>query len=157
MSKYQNIYLVGFRASGKTTLGKYISSRYGLTFLDTDHRLCKQAGMSIDKMVSLHGWDYFRDMEQKILADTTLQKMAVVATGGGIILRQANRDILKYHKFLTVYLKADPGLVLGRLNTDPHPDQRPPLSSSSLEEEVVSTMTHRDPLYRESADLIMDA
>ncbi|MFO7727866.1 MAG: shikimate kinase [Desulfonatronovibrio sp.] len=157
MSKYQDIYLVGFRASGKTTLGKHISSRYGLRFLDTDDRIQKQAGMSIESMVALHGWDYFRDMEEKIFADTTILKTAVVATGGGVILRQTNRDILKKDKYLTVYLKADPDLVLSRLNADPHPGQRPPLSRHSLQEEIVSTLAHRDPLYRECADLVLDA
>lgn len=157
MSRYQSIYLVGFRASGKTTLGKYISTSYGLRFLDTDHRLQKQAGMSIESMVALHGWDYFRDMEEEILADTTFLKTAVVATGGGIILRQTNRDILKDDKCLTVYLKADPDLVLGRLNADPHPGQRPPLSTGSLEEEISATLVYRHPLYQECADLVMDA
>ncbi len=157
MSGYQNIYIIGFRAGGKTTLATEISSSHGLTFLDTDHKLQDGTGMSIEDIITLEGWEYFRHMEEKILADTTLLQGLVVATGGGIILRKSNRDILKNDKFLTVYLMADTGLILSRLKADPNPGQRPPLSSLSREAEIKETMALREPLYRECADLVLDA
>ena len=96
-------------------------------------------------------------MEEKVLADTTHSKGLVVATGGGIILREFNRCILKDDKHLTVYLKADPLLIVGRLKADPNPGQRPPLSSFSMEEEIKNNLAQRERLYQECADLILEA
>ncbi len=157
MSVFDSIYLTGFRASGKTTLGLAISRQSGLVFLDTDHKLQEEAGMSIESIVFSHGWDYFRDLEENILKQTVLSTGLVVATGGGIVLRQSSRDILKNARFLTVYLKADPDLILRRLNHDPNPGQRPSLSQASMEDEVIENLTRREPLYQECADMVLDA
>jgi shikimate kinase len=157
MPPYQNIYLIGFRASGKTTVARQISSSYGLSFLDADEKLQQDSGMSIEDVVVRHGWDYFREMEKKILADTAQSRGLVVATGGGVILREPNRDILRNSKHFTVYLKARPGLINDRLKQDPHPGQRPPLSNLSLEDEISQSLAQREPLYHECADLVLDA
>jgi shikimate kinase len=157
MTIYRNIYLIGFRASGKTTLARRISLDTGLTFLDTDLKLQKKAKMSIEKMVAMHGWNYFRDLEEEILAETATRQRLIVATGGGIVLRESNRNILKAKTNLTVYLKADRGLILDRLEADPGPDQRPPLSILSREQEVTDILTQREPLYEECADVILSA
>lgn len=154
---YKNIYLIGFRASGKTTLAERISLDTGLIFQDTDQELQEKAKMSIEKMIATHGWNYFRDLEEKILAETAMHQDMIVATGGGIVLRESNRNILKDKKNLTVYLKADHGLILDRLKTDPSPDQRPPLSILSREQEVTEIMTQREPLYEECADVVLSA
>lgn len=154
---FENIYLIGYRACGKTTLARKVAQSSDLKFLDTDQVLQENSGMSIDEMVSKHGWDYFRDIEKKILADTALMRGLVVATGGGIILREANRAILKNDKMLTVYLQADADLVLARLSSDPNPGQRPALSASSLALEVMDTLAQRRSLYLECADLTLDA
>jgi len=157
MSKYRNIYLTGFRACGKTTLAKLISSSYGLVFLDTDQRLQQECGINIEDIVNRYGWEYFRHMEEKILADTVLAQGLVVATGGGIVLRESNRAVLKDDKFLTVYLRADSELIAGRLKADPNPAQRPPLTSLSMEAEIKKNMEQREPFYRICADLILEA
>lgn len=154
---FQNIYLTGYRASGKTTLAKKIAQSSDLKFLDTDQVIQKNCHMSIDEMVAKHGWDYFRDIEEKTLTDTVHMKKMVVATGGGIILRQSNREILKKDSMLTVYLQAEAELVLDRLSSDPNPKQRPALSSSPIALEVMNTLTEREPLYLECADLVLDA
>lgn len=157
MLRHQNIYLIGFRASGKTTLARHIAGKYKLKLLDTDHEIQNNAKMSISEMVAGHGWDYFRDFEKKIMAETALRRNLVVSTGGGVVISTANRQILKDKMHLTVYLKAEPALILSRLKNNPHPDQRPRLSLSSLEEEVVSTMASREPLYLECADMTLEA
>ncbi len=157
MSKFENIYFIGFRAVGKTTLAGHISRKHGLFFLDTDQKLQQEAGMSIEDMVADHGWQYFRDMEEKVLYDTTKARSLVVSAGGGIVLRESNRRILKDDKYLTVYLRADPHLILDRLKAEPNPRQRPPLSTLSLEEEILETLAQREPLYQECADLVLDA
>ncbi|RQD65450.1 MAG: shikimate kinase AroL [Desulfonatronovibrio sp. MSAO_Bac4] len=155
--RFHNIYLIGYRACGKTTLARRVAESSGLKFLDTDQVIQENSHMSIDEMVSSRGWDYFRDIEEKTLADTALIKGMVVATGGGVILRESNREILKEDKMLTVYLQADADLVLSRLSSDPNPKLRPALSKSPLTLEVMNTLTERESLYLECADLILDA
>jgi shikimate kinase len=157
MMIYKNVYLIGFRASGKTTLAERISLDTGLIFQDTDLQLQENANMSIEKMIAMRGWNYFRDLEEKILAETSMRQGMIVATGGGIVLRESNRNILKDKTNLTVYLKADRGLILDRLKADPSPDQRPPLSILSREQEVTEILTQREPLYEECADVILPA
>lgn len=157
MHVYQNIYLIGFRASGKTTLAAQISSSYGLAFLDTDEIIQQNSGMSIEKMVAGHGWDYFRDMEEKAIAETTMSRGLVAATGGGVVLRESSRNILKDKRYLTVYLKAPPELIIKRLQGEPLQGQRPPLSNLSLEDEISEALAKRSPLYHECADLVLEA
>ena len=157
MSVFDNIYLTGFRASGKTTLGLEISRLSGFVFLDTDHKLQEEAGISIKTFVQRHGWDCFRDLEENILSRTAFSSGLVVATGGGAVLRQSNRDILKNKRFLTVYLKASPDLILERLGKDPNPAQRPPLSERSMEDEIVENLIQREPLYQGCADMVLEA
>lgn len=157
MTISQNIFIIGFRACGKTTLAERISQSSGLTFMDTDHELQQKAGMSISDLVKRYGWESFRDMEERVVAVTASLTGRVVSTGGGVILRENNRKILKNSAFLTVYLQADPGLILHRLQADPGLDQRPPLTDFTLEQEVVKTLSQREPLYLECADLVLDA
>lgn len=126
-------------------------------FLDTDHEIQQEAGMSIEEMVSCYGWDYFRDMEEKIMARLDRSLKMIVSTGGGIILRKSNRDVLKSRNCLCVYLKAGAQLIQRRLSTSPHAAQRPPLSRLSLQEEIASVLSRREPLYQECADVVLDA
>lgn len=157
MPKFQNIYIIGFRASGKTSLAAAVSRSTGLTFQDTDQELQQRFKMSIQDIIARHGWDYFRDQEEKILVRTASYRNMVVATGGGIVLREANRNILKDARYLTIYLEAYPYLILERLKADPDPGQRPPLTPLSIEQEVSTTLAQRKVLYEECADLILAA
>jgi len=156
-NKRANIYIIGPRASGKTTLARAIAAKTGLRPVDTDAVLEEKQGKSIQELVTEGGWERFRDLEEKILADTAASTSMVVATGGGVVLRPGNRELLKSPEHLTVYLLADVYLLLQRLEQEPKTGQRPPLSSLSLEEEVRSTLTEREPLYRECADLVLPA
>jgi shikimate kinase len=157
MPVYQNIYLIGFRASGKTTLAARISSSYGLTFLDTDEKIQQVSGISIEEMVAGHGWDYFRDIEERTIAQTTMSRGLVAATGGGAILRESSRNILKDERHLTVYLKARPEVIINRLQGEPLSGQRPPLSNLALEDEIREALAKRNPLYHECSDLVLEA
>ena len=152
-----NIYLIGPRASGKSTLAVEISSRTALKAVDADRLLEGEQGQNISTLVAARGWEHFRDLEEEILSRIAAADKQVVATGGGIVLRQKNRSLLKKGDGLTVYLFADASLMLQRLKHDPLPDQRPPLSRHALEEEVHKTLAERDHLYRECADIILPA
>lgn len=125
--------------------------------MDTDQLIQDEAGMTIEEMVAERGWAWFRSMEEEVLAQTALVKHLVVATGGGAVLSEASRKILKDSFFLTVYLKTSPEQVLKRLAESPVSGQRPPLSDLSLEEEVKNNLAQREPLYLDCADLILDA
>ncbi len=152
-----NVYLIGPRASGKSTLAVEISTRTNLIAVDADRLLEREQGQSISTLVAARGWEHFRDLEEEILSRIAAADNQVVATGGGVVLRQKNRSLLKKRDGLTVYLLADASLMLQRLKHDPLPGQRPPLSHRALEEDVHRTLAERDPLYRECADLILPA
>ncbi|WP_045216642.1 shikimate kinase AroL [Desulfonatronovibrio magnus] len=154
--KYRNVYLIGYRASGKTTLARKLASLLKIRFVDADHELQQQYEMTIDEMVNKHGWPYFREREEKILSEINARQGQVVATGGGVILRSSNRNILTQTQNYCVYLQATISLVLERLNADPISGQRPALSDMSLEQEISTVMSQREQLYLSCADLVMD-
>ena len=109
--------LIGPMGAGKTTLGKKLSKKLGLSFADTDRLIAKDHG-AITKIFEKHGEDYFRDLETKYLAEA-LESFEIVATGGGIVLRDKNRELLTGHK--VVFLDTDQQSVIGKINLDKRP------------------------------------
>ena len=93
------IYLVGPRACGKTTLGKALSEVLDVPYCDTDHHLCERLGMDVATMVERWGWEGFRSRESESLrlASEELAGRGVVATGGGMVLAEANRRYMREH------------------------------------------------------------
>ena len=152
----RNIFLVGPRGSGKTTVGRLAAQRLGLEFADTDALLGDRAGSTIADFVAAHGWDAFRDLEHAVLQDVCAREGQVVATGGGIVLREDNRALLKAHG-LTVYLMADVPTLLARLENDPNAAQRPALTDSPLRQEISAVLNEREPLYFAVADAVLQA
>ncbi|MCX7881989.1 MAG: shikimate kinase AroL [Brevinematales bacterium] len=146
------IVLVGYRGSGKTTLGKHLASHLNIPFVDTDHLIESKAGMSIPEIFQKEGEEGFRLRETMALKEALLLNSAVIATGGGIVLRPENR-ILMRKSDLIVYLVAPLSVLVERIRGDDH---RPPLTSLPLEEEVMTTLKQRIPLYEEVADIILD-
>lgn len=156
-NKRGNIYLIGPRASGKTTLAEDIAGRTGLKAVDADKALQEEQGQSIQEIVSGQGWEYFRDLESKFLQRTAGSGPMVVATGGGVVLGSANRELLKDFRHLTVYLQAEADLICSRLAEDPKPGQRPALSDLDFREEIRATLEKRQKLYMECADIVLAA
>ncbi len=156
-NKKGNIYLIGPRASGKTTLAGELARRTGLTPVDTDEMLQQEQGRSIQEIVADHGWEHFRELEKKVLLYTAQSGSLVVASGGGVVLGSANRELLKDIRHLTVYLQADADLICSRLAEDPKPGQRPALSDLDFREEIRATLEKRQELYRECADIVLAA
>jgi shikimate kinase len=151
-----NIFLVGPRGSGKTTLGRLLAERLNRPFLDTDELILAKSGRPIADIVNEQGWEEFRNMEHAVLAEVCARSHQVVATGGGIVLMQENRSLMKSCGRV-FYLLADPPLLLQRLTQEPLAEQRPPLSGLPLQEELARTLTERSPLYMECADFILRA
>ena len=101
-----NIFIVGPMGSGKSTVGKIISSELFLTFYDTDEEIETRTGASIDWIFDLEGEEGFRKRESKILEDMVHKNSIVLSTGGGIILSESNREMLSSRG--TVFYLATP-------------------------------------------------
>jgi shikimate kinase len=147
-----NIYLIGFRCTGKTTIGKIISKELNMDFIDADDELVKQQGEPISEIVEKHGWDYFRDKESDVLKEISSRKNYVVATGGGVILKKENIDCMKKNGTV-IWLRANPDTVKNRMLKDEKTEQsRPSLTSKGLIDEIKETIETRNPLYTEAMD-----
>jgi len=149
----RNIFLIGPRACGKTSVGRALAERLGVDFVDTDHVLVKNVAMEISEYVEQNGWDGFRDKETETLERVAGEGVRVVGCGGGIVLREANRDILK--SGLTIYLNTAPEVLAERLMKDPNEAQRPSLTGKSIVDEIREILAERAPLYEGCADIVL--
>jgi shikimate kinase len=152
----RNIFLLGMRGSGKTTLGSALAAALGCPCVDTDALVVEAAGKAIDAIVADAGWDEFRRLESEALARAAELPGKVVATGGGIVLAQANRELMQ-RAGVSFYLAADAALLIGRLLRDPNAAQRPALTPLDLHDEVAAVMADREPLYMASMDHMLQA
>jgi shikimate kinase len=143
-----NIYLIGFRCTGKTSVGKIIAQKLGMGFIDADDELVKQQGVTIVDMVDTHGWDYFRDKESDVIKDISEMDNIVVATGGGVILNKTNVECMK-RSGIVVWLKANSETIEQRMLQDTKTDEsRPSLTSKGIIGEIQQTIEERSPLYK---------
>jgi shikimate kinase len=156
MKKHSSLALIGFRATGKSTIGGALAQNLGWTFMDMDALLMESFGRDINAWVRLHGWKSFREAEAKLLMTLSGRKEIVLSTGGGVILSNSNRETLKKN-FDVVWLQASPEIIYSRLKDDPNTTgSRPALTDLPLREEIEQTVLERQPLYRETADYVLD-
>lgn len=147
------LFLIGYRCTGKTTIGKILAERIHHGFLDMDQTIEQQTGSTISDLVRAHGWDYFRRIEKEILIKTREMEDTVVSTGGGIVTDPENLDFLNAAGY-TIWLDADIKTILSRLNSDPVTlSSRPSLTAKSLAEETEEVLNIRRPLYEKAAHL----
>lgn len=142
-----NIALVGLPGSGKSTVGRQLSRRLQLPFVDADHWIEQHLGCSIREYFEREGETGFRDAEEQAIADITAGGPCVIATGGGAILRPANRSCL-HERSRVFYLFATPEEVYRRLR---HDQVRPLLQVADPLARLRELFAQRDPLYRETA------
>lgn len=143
------IYIVGYRCTGKTTVGRLLAGKLKWQFIDTDRQIEQQQGTSISTIVQKEGWSCFRQLEKKALKTISGRQNAVVSTGGGIVLDPENRDVIR-KTGTCIWLKASIVTILDRLSRDPASSgTRPRLSSSGLEQETHELIEQRTPLYRQ--------
>ncbi|MCF8111457.1 MAG: shikimate kinase [Desulfobacteraceae bacterium] len=148
-----NIYLIGYRCTGKTSVAKHLAQKLDMEFTDTDLLLEQEAGMHISNYVSYFGWESFRDLEEKIIRDISDRDRIAAATGGGAVLRENNVLCMKETGFV-VWLTAGAGTILSRMRADENTaGRRPPLSQDPLEEEVRNTLKQRTPLYESACHM----
>ena len=148
-------FLVGLRASGKTSLGTRLARKLKRDFVDLDRLIQEETGCSIASLVAAEGWRGFREREEKALQRTACPD-TIIATGGGVILLEKNRNFLKHCGGTVVYLQASPEVLCKRLQANPLQGQRPSLTGLPLYDEVLTLWKERDPLYREVASFIVD-
>ena len=152
----RHLVLIGYRGSGKTSIGKLVARLLGMEYIDTDIQIQARAGCSIREIFADQGEEAFRDMETRALADLLASKElspTLIETGGGIIMRPENREMIK-KMGMVIWLAVSPEVATARITADSFSDeQRPPLSDQSLAEEVERMIALRNPLYSELADV----
>ena len=152
-----NLFLIGYRGSGKTTVAEALARRLSWPWLDADAELERRAGKSIKEIFAEGGETAFRDLESAVLADLAALDSHVIALGGGVILREQNRTLLR-QRGKVVWLTAAPDTLLARINADPTTSaRRPDLTARGGLEEIRSLLAQRTPLYAASADLTVPA
>lgn len=147
------IILVGLMGAGKTTVGKSLAKRLGWHFLDTDHEIEVRTGVSIATIFEIEGEAGFRDRESKVVSEIVHRDNTVIATGGGVVMREDNRRRLRCGG-LVVYLCVSPENVIQRLRYD---KSRPLLQVPDPLAKLRELYAKRDPYYREVANLVIDA
>ena len=139
--------------AGKTTVGRHLAKRFGRRFLDADHEIEARTGVRIPTIFEIEGEAGFRKRETQVIAELAGEEDLVLATGGGVVLDPANRDALSASG-LVIYLNAPPAMLYERTRHDRNrPLLRVPNPLAKLEELYCT----RDPLYREIADIVIDA
>ena len=152
----RGVVLVGYRGTGKTTVGRILADRLGFAFRDADLHVEALAGRTIASIFAEEGEQVFRDFEETVVADLTKEIGAVIATGGGAILRSTNREAIRAVGFV-VWLKADPETLARRLRRDQtRLNARPALTSAGTLDEIGDVLAARTPLYRDVADIEVD-
>ena len=144
--------LVGLPGSGKSTVGRQLARRLGLPFNDSDHAIEQRIGCSIGDFFAGEGEAAFRDIEQSTINDLMRVPAGVLATGGGAVLRAANRQRLRTGGNV-IYLRSTPEESFRRVR---HDANRPLLQVADPLERLRLLHAERDPLYRETAHFIIE-
>ena len=153
MSTPGNIFLIGPMGAGKTTIGRQLSKELKKPFYDSDRVIEEQTGADIPLIFDLEGEEGFRKREQAVIDELTSMDNIVLATGGGAVLRKENRQHL-IERGTTFYLFSSLENLLERTRKDKN---RPLLHGEEPPEVILKRlMEERDPLYRQTADFVID-
>ena len=138
---------------GKSTVGRQLARQLKRPFFDTDHEIESRLGEPIRRFFELHGEPAFRDVEQEVIGTLVRERAGcVIATGGGAVLREANRDALR-REAIVLYLRSTPEELMRRLR---HDQQRPLLQVRDPLQKLRDLYRERDPLYRASAHFVVE-
>ncbi len=147
-----NIVLIGYRGTGKSTVGRLLAARLGRQLVSTDAEIVKRAQRTVPEIIAQEGWEYFRDLESDICRELADRDQLVIDTGGGAILRTQNIETLK--KNGTVFwLTASVETIANRIGSD---NQRPSLTGTkSFVDEIQEVLQERVPKYQAAADHVI--
>lgn len=143
----KNIYLIGMPGSGKTTVAKHVADKLGLSTADMDKMIVEQTGTSINDIFGSNGEDYFRDLETQTLKQLTLRENTVVATGGGVIKRKENVELLK--SGTVIFIDVPVSVIAGRSNFSDRP-----LLKDNIDN-LNNLYSQRYEIYKAAADAIV--
>ena len=145
--------LIGYRATGKTTIAKLLSENLNAPWVDSDVEIERQAGKSIAQIFAEDGEECFRNYEERVIFDLCQAEELILATGGGAILRENTRNVLR-QAGPVLWLTASPEVILERMSGDSRSQStRPSLTNLPPLEEIRRLMEFREPLYRETATI----
>ncbi len=148
MESRANLVLIGYRGTGKSTVGKILARELRRHLVSTDTEVVKRAKLSVPEIVQQLGWDHFRDLESAVCRDLADQDQLIIDTGGGVILRPENVEALQRTGTL-VWLTATVETITRRIGGD---TQRPSLTGTkSFTEEIREVLAERLPRYQAAA------
>jgi len=149
---HSNIFLVGMMGAGKTTLGKALARRLQREFVDTDRVLVERTGVAVATIFEIEGEAGFRKRESALLVELAAGENAVIATGGGVVLVEENRKVMR-ERGTVVYLRARLESLWERTR---HDSSRPLLATPDPRATLTTLLDQREPLYLEVAHLVVD-
>jgi shikimate kinase len=147
-----NIILIGFMGSGKSSIGKHVAQMLRFQFVDTDALIIERNGLPIAQLFELHGEEHFRDLETNALESCRTLTRTVLATGGGVVLREKNRELLRELGFV-VQLTASEETIYERVSRN---RKRPLLHTANPRATVHEMFTARQALYDAAAQFTVD-
>jgi len=148
-----NIVLIGYRGSGKSTVGRFLAAKLHMPLVSLDAEIVKKAGKRIPRIVADSGWEAFRDLESAVVAAWANKDGWILDAGGGVILRAENVRELRRRGIL-IWLTAPPSILVPRIQED---TERPALKEGkTFLEEVEEVLRERLPLYASSAHLTVE-
>jgi shikimate kinase len=148
-----NLVLIGYRGTGKSAIARRLATLLGRQVVSLDHEIIGLAGMPISDIVAAHGWNHFRDLEEKVCRKFGAQDGIIIDCGGGVVEREANAKALRAGGKV-FWLRATPTTIVGRIGSD---NARPSLTGSkSFTEEVEEVLGRRTPLYERLAHAVID-
>jgi len=151
-----NIVLIGYRGSGKSTVGSRLAARLKLKFVDIDDLIEERQGIPIIDIVKSHGWGHFRKLERSTIEEISREDHLIIAPGGGAVLDTDNVKALRENGFI-IWLKAEKQTLLKRLNQDPRTNtRRPTLTGKETSEELKEVMSLRGPIYERVSEIQID-
>lgn len=151
-----NVFLIGYRGTGKSTVARLLADRLGWQWFDADAEIEARAGATIAEIFAAQGEQAFRDWESRVLVDLAARDSAVLALGGGTVVRPENRSALA-GRGPVVWLQARPETLWARVSADASTAaRRPNLSTSGGITEIIATLAAREDIYRQCASLAVD-
>jgi shikimate kinase len=151
-----NIVLIGYRGTGKTSVGMALSKRLGKTFCDTDDYIERKVKRPISDMVAQEGWSFFRARENEAIREVSQFEDCVIAAGGGAVLDAENVENLKENG-VVILLEATTQTILERMRFDKKTEQqRPSLTGKDPYKEIEEVLEFRRPIYQMAMDFSVD-
>jgi shikimate kinase len=147
-----NLVLIGYRGSGKGTVGRLLADRLGRAFIDTDALIEQAEGATVREIFAARGEQAFREAESRIVRRVAAVDEQVIAAGGGAVLQKENVELLRARGWL-VWLRTEAQELHRRIQADPDSESlRPPLTALGALAEVRAQLARRTPIYQAAAD-----